>query len=173
MSVNCSVTELSGWLDQNTQITTISILDEILLICKKPQVNSCWCSRLSSLTTWPGGINTNMKNLDSTPSRTRRRLSLNTNHITSHHLATLEQPAMKSQEGGSIHRALCVGVEITSSCLSAPFRWSAGGGNCTESWDEDLVNIPNYLISFLLIVEQHFKRTNTRKKIHNSLRLNP
>lgn len=78
------VTELSGQLHPSAQIPSISILDEILLICKQPRVNSFYRARLSPLSTRPKGINTNMKNLDSIPRRPHRRLSLHTNRITSH-----------------------------------------------------------------------------------------
>lgn len=117
-----SVTKLFDRLDPNTQIPSISIPDEILLICKQPQVNSFWCARLSPLTVCPEGINTNMKNLDSILSRPHWRLSLNINHISA-----LEQRATHSQ-GGQHPLSAPFGVQIRRVCLSVPFRWAAGGG---------------------------------------------
>lgn len=114
------VTELSGRLHPSAQIPSISILDEILLICKQPRVNSFHRARLSPRCARPKGINTNMKNLDSIPRRPHRRLSQNTNRITSHcprhNRAQLYSPG--GGKGGRIHRALHSGVEIRSALLS-------------------------------------------------------
>lgn len=135
----CSVTELSGRLDPNTQIPSISILDEILLICKQPQVNSFSCARLSPLTVCPEGINTNMKNLDSILSRPHRRLSLNTNHITSHP-CTITAGYTLLGEAASAERSIW-GPHPKRLPFSG-VQMSGGRGNCMQSWDEDLVNIP-------------------------------
>lgn len=100
------VTELSGRLHPSAQIPSISILDQILLICKQPRVNSFYRARLSPLSTRPEGINTNMKNLDSIPRRPHRRLSLHTNCITSQAHA-ITAPAIQSRGGGVESEALC------------------------------------------------------------------
>lgn len=106
------VTELSGRLHPSAQIPSISILDEILLICKQPRVNSFYRARLSPLSTRPEGINTNMKNLDSIPRRPHRRLSLHTNRITSQaHAITVpgggRHPRSTPFWGGGKSEALC------------------------------------------------------------------
>lgn len=133
------VTELSGRLHPSAQIPSISILDQILLICKQPRVNSFYRARLSPLSTRPEGINTNMKNLDSIPRRPHRRLSLHTNRITSQAHA-ITAPAIQSRGGES--EALC-------------FQWQSvdqrEGGAESElhgSRSGDLVNIPITLYSF-------------------------
>lgn len=124
----CSVTDLSGRLDPNTQIPSISILDETLLICKQPQVNSFSCARLSPLTVCPEGINTNMKNLDSILSRPHRRLSLNTNHITClHYNSRLHTP----RGGGGVEAASAERSIWGSNQKRFPFsgvQTSGGGG---------------------------------------------
>lgn len=136
------VTELSGRLHPSAQIPSISILDQILLICKQPRVNSFYRARLSPLSTRPEGINTNMKNLDSIPRRPHRRLSLHTNRITSQAHA-ITAPAIQSRRGG--------GSNQKRFAFSRSRLISGRGGAESElhgSRSGDLVNIPITLCSF-------------------------
>lgn len=131
------VTELSGRLHPSAQIPSISILDEILLICKQPRVNSFYRARLSPLSTRPEGINTNMKNLDSIPRRPHRRLSLHTNRITSQAHA-ITAPAVQSWGGHPRSTPYSIrGVENQKRFAFSGSRLISGEGrgrsqNCTE-----------------------------------------
>lgn len=122
---------------------SISILDEILLICKQPQVNSFSCARLSALTVCPEGINTNMKNLDSILSRPHRRLSLNTNHITSHPRTITAGYTLPGGEAASAERSIWgpnqKRLPFSGVCMRG------GRGNGMQSWDGGLGKHPNYL----------------------------
>lgn len=146
------VTELSGRLRPSAQIPSISILDEILLICKQPRVNSFYRARLSPLSTRPEGINTNMKNLDSIPRRPHRRLSLHTNRITSQaHAITV--PGGEASTEHSISGGGRGGSKITSAFAFSGSRLISGEGWREESElhgsrSGDLVNIPITLRSF-------------------------
>lgn len=144
------VTELSGRLHPSAQIPSISILDEILLICKQPRVNSFYRARLSPLSTRPKGINTNMKNLDSIPRRPHRRLLLHTNRITSHaHAITAP---LYSPGGGRRHPQSTLFGGRNQKCFafsgSQLISWGGsgdvwgvrgfGGGRCQNCTEVDL-----------------------------------
>lgn len=135
----CAVTELSGWLDPNTQIPSISILDEIRLICKQPQVNSFSCACLSShRLPWRDQYQYEKPGFHSEQTTPAPFPEYKSHHISSPHyrsrLHALRGEAASAERsiwGPNQERLPFSGVQTRG-----------GKGNCMQSWDEDLVNIP-------------------------------